>query len=539
MAGGGEYVVSVEFSVLELDGFRKSLEKMTVQMCDIVGRSFSVLVYNQDGYIIIKSDEMEKADLSCLDSPQWKSFDTLKEYLNQLSLSSKSRLHQLLLYRGRTALPEVLSASNSVWKIIKPFVDDPFGKNYEKAMSFSFSDKIDLVGLSVIGYVKKVEVPARTETETLLETEHVSEQIDNNPETVEVTPTAEAGAGCEGANEELPAVIEAETFHAPEDPASVYKVALARHQGVSHISKRVPCQDYTATYTQGDITTAVLCDGAGSAKYAEEGAELIAEGMARILTEHCDELFEGTNGQIADILFPSVQVIIRAEVEKTGDGRTVADYNATFLSVTIKGDKAVIIHVGDGIVISRTENGLKALSRPENGEMSNETFFVTNPASEGYMDVARKKLPDGPFAFVLMSDGSERSFYSRGQDKLLSLDLLNELIDCTVDLPQEVADKVLYTYLKHEITKVSRDDCSLCIVARRDDSHILTRLGLSADGCDPADIRALILDCEKPVKKSELVERYTALGDVVEKLIADGLLIEEGENLVALGCGND
>lgn len=534
MANGKEYIVCIESSFLEDEHFEGSLEQLGNQLIETAGPEYSLLVYNDDAFFICKACDDDKDGFyeRLRQEPNWQSFAELAQYLNGVSKSINAKLREIILYRGRYAIPTPLETQNEIWEYTKPFVDFIFGGSSSlDPMCYNFTSNPELLKSAVLQYVAESKC---------MDTEYNDSNLNGSGTT---STDEEAPIGNTVNTERMSDVIEAEVLHKKEDYKSAFKIALARHQGVSHAERGTPCQDYVAVYDNDEAISAVLCDGAGSAKFAEDASRLIAHGLSEILTERCNEIINGSNEQIADIVFGSVNKIIDEVISNTNDGRTIEDYNSTFLSVTIKDNRAVIIHVGDGMIIARKSDELKTISKPENGEFSNETYFVTNPSSKGYMDVSKLILPSNlPFAFVLMSDGTEKSFFSRGKKKILSEQLLNELIDTTVDFPEDIADRILYMYLKHEITKVSRDDCSICIVASRDKKHFFDRIKIDpVERSDKMydDICDLLKDCKNPIDKVELSKKYEGLESTIEKLIQIGWLTENNSTVTVLGYANE
>ena len=59
-----------------------------------------------------------------------------------------------------------------------------------------------------------------------------------------------------------------------------WRVYAASVMGSSHRQNQLPCQDAFCYRHLGDRLVAVVCDGAGSAAYSEQGAALVAHALA-------------------------------------------------------------------------------------------------------------------------------------------------------------------------------------------------------------------------------------------------------------------
>lgn len=59
----------------------------------------------------------------------------------------------------------------------------------------------------------------------------------------------------------------------------MWRYAFARATGSSHFRLSLPCQDRCSCMAEDGVLIAALADGAGSAKYAEAGAEIIVNEM--------------------------------------------------------------------------------------------------------------------------------------------------------------------------------------------------------------------------------------------------------------------
>lgn len=233
-------------------------------------------------------------------------------------------------------------------------------------------------------------------------------------------------------------------------------------QGLGHEKTDTPCQDKTCAVTADDVSVIALADGAGSASMSHFGAETVVKKVAEILTGQFDAYFAEEDGAAAKTnlhkeLFS--ELIIRADEL----GCEYSDLASTLLVVAIKDERYIIAHIGDGVIGYLKNGEVKVASEPSNGEFSNETVFVTSPNALHDMKMMKGEIGEVT-GFVIMSDGTEASLYSR-RDKYLA-PVLKRIIRLCAMLPESVVKNQLQKSLETVIRNVTQDDCSIAILAK-------------------------------------------------------------------------
>ena len=190
-------------------------------------------------------------------------------------------------------------------------------------------------------------------------------------------------------------------------------------QGRSHKKSDIPCQDKTYSVVKNDTQVIALADGAGSASLSHYGAESVTKGISKELAKNFEVYFKEDNGVIVkQKLLNEILNILNKQAEELGC-RT-KDLASTLLLVAIKGDYYIIIHIGDGVIGYLKDDELKVASQPENGEFVNTTVFTTSKDAIMTMKLMRGKLAQIN-GFVLMSDGTEASFYNKKEQQLATI----------------------------------------------------------------------------------------------------------------------
>lgn len=197
-----------------------------------------------------------------------------------------------------------------------------------------------------------------------------------------------------------------------------WKIFAASATGKSHAERGVPCQDAFAHAVVGDVLIALVCDGAGSARYSQAGAEFIARSVVHALAtrvqqgeelpELSGELFEQAVAGVIGLARNALQEVARAA------GAGLADYASTLVGVVATPERGSFFHIGDGVGVAQPRDGAAKpdISLPANGEYANETYFITGPHWREQLRVLPIRQPLQGVA--LMSDGAMPFAMSKG-----------------------------------------------------------------------------------------------------------------------------
>ena len=196
----------------------------------------------------------------------------------------------------------------------------------------------------------------------------------------------------------------------PVTQADCWKIGGVSVVGFSHIDEDIPCQDALAFKVKdnGQLIAAVA-DGAGSARLSHIGAQAFVDGaVSKIHALPGSEEIDPEN--IAAELTIAINETRERLLVEHGDGESdtpasLRDFAATFLMVVADADGGAFFHVGDGAGTRFAADDIASavVSKPENGEYANETYFVTRENWKSHLRVTRF---DGAFdTILLMSDG--------------------------------------------------------------------------------------------------------------------------------------
>lgn len=173
--------------------------------------------------------------------------------------------------------------------------------------------------------------------------------------------------------------------------------------GKAHLDKDIPCQDAHAHAVVGDVLVAIVCDGAGSARLSEQGAQFVATQTVQALAGRLEQ--GATVQDLHDGALAGTLAQIRAALDDIARAAnaTLDDYAATVVGVVMGADNGFFFHLGDGLGVAQLLDGGELISLPANGEYANETYFISG---ERWREQLRLlPIHQSVCGVVLMSDG--------------------------------------------------------------------------------------------------------------------------------------
>jgi hypothetical protein len=297
----------------------------------------------------------------------------------------------------------------------------------------------------------------------------------------------------------------------------------AKAIGLSHIDENIPCQDSVKTLTQNGVDVAVLSDGCGSAHFAEYGSALVVDKVSSYLVNNFDFLYGLSEIEvkkiITKVILDGVNEYVKNNINvinkyfETEKGKRnynkVSNYeimrllssldaknllystlfDATILFVSIKDDKCLIGHCGDGFILGKQNDEFSVLSEePKTGERNVTTYpSVIYYFSLGYKNDKEwnsfriyKLNPNDYQGFTLMSDGAEKSLIRITNDISTPIKANNEILyqivtneteeDASIYLKEQLEQA--YRERKNsngDIVEITDDDVSIAIIAAIDE----------------------------------------------------------------------
>lgn len=197
---------------------------------------------------------------------------------------------------------------------------------------------------------------------------------------------------------------------------SVYSV----NRGQQHIQGGRACDDAAFAASVKDCRAVAVCDGAGSRKYAREGARTAARISALYMSENFDELYSMPDGRCGASVLYIVRRALSDEADKLGCG--VRELGSTLMACAVHDDgRSIILHIGDGVIDRLGEDGsLSVLSEYDHDIAENVTELTTTADAAVREYKSRERC-----IYMLRTDGAEPVFSVPNIGRhLLSLALL-------------------------------------------------------------------------------------------------------------------
>jgi hypothetical protein len=231
-----------------------------------------------------------------------------------------------------------------------------------------------------------------------------------------------------------------------------WRWALAVSIGSSHINSQLECQDHALckefNNNGENILVAVVADGAGSAKEAKLGARIncnVFMKAAKSFLNKDKDIFKASDEDVNAWIDEIREILGLYSKRKKCAFKELA---ATFIAVIIGKNNSLIIHIGDGAVVMKENNGLNwdIVSYPFHGEYASTTTFMTDDILPNpNMKITR--LDKQYCKFAIFSDGIERIVLNLSE-KTAHQPFFNSIIAPLEESSELGKDKKLSKYLK-------------------------------------------------------------------------------------------
>ena len=178
-------------------------------------------------------------------------------------------------------------------------------------------------------------------------------------------------------------------------------------RGTGHLDTDLPCQDASLAHqaiNSADEAFLILLasDGAGSAARSEEGSQLVCEEALKLL-EYRFTSAEFRPGEDYGVeIVHQLRGLLTTRAEELGCA--LRDLACTLTVAVILPDWAWFLQIGDGAIIVQpsTAEPFKVVFWPDNGEYTNQTYFLTDVPDEH----VHTRLTERAFGRVsLITDG--------------------------------------------------------------------------------------------------------------------------------------
>lgn len=195
-----------------------------------------------------------------------------------------------------------------------------------------------------------------------------------------------------------------------------WKATYNYSKGVYHQKNGINCQDYANYHVfEERVIIGAVADGAGSAKYADIGAELAVNVILNHFKQFSYKFLNLTNflqlsEKFAEEGFSNVikqEVVPALQKEAQQRNCSINELACTLIAFVATPHWIAAMQIGDGFLVVRLNDGkYQLLLKPDKGEFINETTFVT---SKQVLSSINVKILYGSTRFICAStDGLEK-----------------------------------------------------------------------------------------------------------------------------------
>lgn len=195
-------------------------------------------------------------------------------------------------------------------------------------------------------------------------------------------------------------------------------------------------QDAIATASDKRYIAVSLADGVSTCSEAKAGANIACERLNELLKNKASFFFRFDEKQIADVVISHILYELKKQALK--DNTDIEEYSSTISSVLIdtKLRKALLINLGDGIIMGTSQGNVEVLSMPCDSRYGCCVTTTKNAMNSVSVKTIDTRLVD---SIIICSDGAWREMFHKTRMKAEPEKLLinNEFEDLGEFLKQQ------------------------------------------------------------------------------------------------------
>lgn len=187
--------------------------------------------------------------------------------------------------------------------------------------------------------------------------------------------------------------------------------------GSFHLHRGSPNEDRVLVSCRDGLTSAAICDGAGSFDFGSDAAEVVCKTITELFHTRFEMLFCIPTTELREILVRTVEDALREYSRICGIREN--ELACTILAAAVHEDgRCLCIHLGDGIILQKNtdDHSLSVVSCPMTGLAPHSTYLTMNCDLHRYLRVYRWESA-ALEQLLLLSDGAaEHLFRLQGGD---------------------------------------------------------------------------------------------------------------------------
>lgn len=184
--------------------------------------------------------------------------------------------------------------------------------------------------------------------------------------------------------------------------------------GEHHCFDSMQNQDAIAVAKDKRYIAISLADGVSTCSEGKRGADIACKAINTLLKQNASFFFRFDKTQIAEIAL--THIFFRLNKQAKQDGQDVAAYSSTISSVLIdaKQKKAILINLGDGIIIGTSREAIKVLAMP--GDSTGGCYVTTTKNAISKLDVQIIDIKNMD-SITICSDGAWKEMFCKTRIK--------------------------------------------------------------------------------------------------------------------------
>ena len=194
--------------------------------------------------------------------------------------------------------------------------------------------------------------------------------------------------------------------------------------GAKHNEEGIPCSGCTFRYVENGVHIIALAEGPENenVNISAECADYLCRTIAVLLCKDFDRYYDSiSETELKTIVSAVCSKALRKKAQEF-QVDDIRPLSSALMAVAVKDTKAIVCHVGDGVIGSVCKNGLKSVSYPQNEAFGSSPVISSNPLSRERFDIKRFELTD-EVSFFMMNKGISDSVFDSKTKSLREITL--------------------------------------------------------------------------------------------------------------------
>ncbi len=226
-----------------------------------------------------------------------------------------------------------------------------------------------------------------------------------------------------------------ETSGLKEKQWNVYSASLL---GSKHEEKKLLCQDRVCYRSSDSRQVIALADGISQQDLNVIGVEKILEMLCKMFIDEHIDLINQKKEDIKYEVVVSIQRKLKCLAKQYGVEKSVFASTLLLVCIDFVNNIYCTVHLGDGIIMYKSESEYDILSYPENGLNRYQTYLTNSPNVYRYLKVSRREVEDMT-EIALLSDGTYEFPFPFSLESMT--DILEQVRKSPYNLEQKIDDQ--------------------------------------------------------------------------------------------------